>query len=258
MVAGTRSSDGGLHPDPLLVSAKAMVFVDDPSSPVLTSEDARHLFDVLRLRPDEPVIAGDGAGSWVPCRVSSAAAERTSGDRHRTDLGRLLSVDGDLRFDRRPRPELVVGFVAAKGDRPEWVVQKLTEVGVDRIVPVRSQRSVVRWEGDRAERAVDRLRRVAREASAQSRRPWLPDVSPVSTLEELGQRTGNPPRLAHPGGEPPSLAHPVIVVGPEGGWEADELAASAGTVGLGPTVLRSETAAIVTGAILSALRSGVI
>jgi 16S rRNA (uracil1498-N3)-methyltransferase len=244
MVGGARSSDGdvqGVAPDPVLVSAKAMVFVDDPSSPVLTSEDARHLLDVLRLRPGEPVIAGDGAGSWVPCRVSGAS----------------LSVDGDLRFEQRPVPELVVGFVPVKGDRPEWVVQKLTEVGVDRIVPVRSRRSVVRWEGDRSQRAVERLRRVAREASAQCRRPRLPEVGELCTLEELGERTGQAPYLAHPGGPPPSLARPVMVVGPEGGWDADELAGSAGTVGLGPTVLRSETAAVVSGAILCALRSGV-
>ncbi len=244
MVAGARSSDGGVagvQPDPTLVSAKAMVFVEDLSSPVPTPEDSRHLLDVLRLRPGESVIAGDGAGSWVPCRVS----------------GTQLSVDGERRFEQRAAPELVVGFVPVKGDRPEWVVQKLTEVGVDRIVPVRSKRSVVRWEGDRATRAVERLRRVAREASAQCRRPWLPEVGGLCSLEELGERAGQAPYLAHPGGETLSLSHPVVVVGPEGGWDADELAASAGTVGLGPTVLRSETAAVVTGAILCALRSGV-
>jgi 16S rRNA (uracil1498-N3)-methyltransferase len=196
----------------------------------------------------------------MPCRVSGTAKEakeQTPAGRRGIDFGTVLSVDGDLRFEQRPTPELVVGFVVAKGDRPEWVVQKLTEIGVDRIVPVRSQRSVVRWEGDRAERAVERIRRVAREASGQSRRAWLPEVSDLCTLEELGRWTGQAPFLAHPGGKPPSLAHPVVVVGPEGGWDPDELAASAGTVGLGPTVLRSETAAIVTGAILSALRSGV-
>ncbi len=255
MAAGGAAGDAGSHPDPALVSARAMVFVDDPTSPVLTPGDARHLLDVLRLRPGEPVVAGDGAGSWVPCLLSGASTGRGRGQ---AGPGAVLEVDGEVTIQPRPGPDVVVAFVPAKGDRPEWVVQKLTELGVDRIVPLHSRRSVVRWEEDRAVRAVDRLRRVAREASAQSRRAWLPAVDEVSTVEELAPRTGHAPYLAHPGGGPPSLSHPVVAVGPEGGWEGDELARSAGTVGLGPTVLRSETAAVAVGAILCALRSRVV
>ena len=68
------------------------------------------------------------------------------------------------------RPELTVVFAPVKGERPEWVVQKLTELGIDRIVPLRSERSVVRWTGQRGQATVERLRRVAREAAAQCRR----------------------------------------------------------------------------------------
>jgi 16S rRNA (uracil1498-N3)-methyltransferase len=252
-VAGGPGGPGGEHPDPVLVAARAMVFVDDPSHPVLTRDDAHHLLDVLRLRPGESVVAGDGAGSWVPCQVAGPAGGRGS-----VELGAVLVADGEPTLTDRVAPAVTVAFVPAKGDRPEWVVQKLTELGVDRIVPVRSDRSVVRWEHDRADRATERLRRVAREASAQCRRPWLPEVGDVVTLDALTSPSEPAPVLAHPGGGPPSLDHPVLVVGPEGGWTDQELAASGGTVGLGPTVLRAETAAVVAGAILCGIRNGLI
>jgi 16S rRNA (uracil1498-N3)-methyltransferase len=150
---------------------------------------------------------------------------------------------------------VTVAFAVVKGSRPEWAVQKLTEIGVDRIVPLLAARSVVRWSAGSGH--VDRLRRVAREASMQSRRTWLPVVEDVATLRAVAEEPGAV--LAHPGGGPPSLDHPVVLVGPEGGWDDDELTA-AGTrlVGLGPHILRTETAAVVAGALLCALRAGTV
>ncbi len=145
----------------------------------------------------------------------------------------------------------------------------MTELGVDRIVPLRSARSVVRWQGDRAVRAVARLRRVATEAAAQSRRTWLPEVTEVKSLDGLAalsapvesspalRRSGGV-ALAHPGGGPPSLGCPVVAIGPEGGWDGGELARFGVGPGLGPTVLRAETAAIAMATILCALRSGTV
>ncbi|HEX3980416.1 MAG TPA: 16S rRNA (uracil(1498)-N(3))-methyltransferase, partial [Acidimicrobiales bacterium] len=69
---------------------------------------------------------------------------------------------------------------------------------------------------------------------------------------------GGPPRLARPGGSHLSLAHPVVAVGPEGGWDPDELDLFGDGVGLGPTVLRAETAAVAVGTLLCALRSGAV
>jgi 16S rRNA (uracil1498-N3)-methyltransferase len=230
-----------------------MVFVDDPAAPVLTQSDAHHLVDVLRLRRGELVVASDGAGSWAPCRLVTGAPGRGP-----SAPAPALEVDGRVRSQLRSEPEITVAFAPVKGDRPEWVTQKLTEVGVDRIVPLGTSRSVVRWEGERARRAVERLRRVAREAAAQCRRPWLPEVTEVTTVAGLAGQFGAHPCLAHPGGGPPSLARPVVAVGPEGGWEDDELAVGGGTLGLGPTVLRAETAAVVAGTLLCSLRSGVV
>lgn len=241
-------------PDPALAAATAMVFVDDLGAPVLTDEDAHHLVHVLRLRAGETLIAGDGAGGWVPCRL---APEPAGGSRRR-GARPSIEVVGPPSVQPRLEPLITVAFVPTKGERPEWVAQKLTELGVDRIVPLRSNRSVVRWDGPRGDRALERLGKVAREASAQCRRTWLPEVTEVTDLDGLAARAGAAPRLARLGGGRLGLTPPVIAVGPEGGWDEDEVDAWGEGVGLGPTVLRAETAAVTAGAMLCALRSGVV
>ncbi len=241
---------GPAAPGSDLRTAAAMIYVDDVGAPVLTESDAHHLLDVLRLRSDEVVVASDGAGSWVPCRLARSA---TGAGRARP----FLEVSGPRQSQPRVAPDITVAFAPVKGDRPEWVVQKLTELGVDRIIPLHTTRSVVRWEGERGHRAVARLRRVAHEAAAQSRRLWLPEVGDVATVAGLSGVAGQDPCLAQFGGGPPSLACPVVAIGPEGGWDEDELVGKAG-VGLGPTVLRAETAAVAAGALLCGLRSRVV
>ncbi|HEX9969372.1 MAG TPA: RsmE family RNA methyltransferase [Acidimicrobiales bacterium] len=229
-----------------LRSSSAHVFVADLDAPVLDDDDAHHLGRVLRLKAGEPVSASDGAGSWRPCTWA--------GD------GRLDPA-GEVVVSAAPAPEVGVGFAPVKGDRPEWVVQKLTEVGVDRIVVVSTARGVVRWEGDRAARHVERLRRVAREAAMQSRRVRLPSVEGVvrfSSLVAGGGGDGGAVAVAEPGGAPPSLECPMVLVGPEGGWSEDELTAGAARVDLGPTVLRAETAAVAAGVLLCALRARLV
>jgi 16S rRNA (uracil1498-N3)-methyltransferase len=242
------------EPDPRLVVAAAMVFVDDLREPRVDATDLHHLLDVRRLGPGDRVVAADGAGSWVPCRLVPGPVGDDRSHRRRTAA---LEVDGPVESQPRPAPRVTVAFAPVKGDRPEWVVQKLTELGVDRIVLVRAARTVVRWEGDRAGRATDRLRRVTREAAAQSRRPWLPEVCGLVDLDGLASRFG-PVALARPGGAPPSLDPPTIVVGPEGGWEESEMARFPRSVGLGPTVLRAETAAVVAGTFLCGLRARLV
>ena len=172
-------------------------------------------------------------------------------------FGPALEPVGGVETLPRPEPQVTVAFAVVKGQRPEWAVQKLTEIGVDRIVPLLSARSVVRWPAGEVGAQVARLRRVAREASMQSRRLWLPLVDVVSPFEAMAAEPGAV--LAHPGGGPPSLERPVVLIGPEGGWDEAELArARAMLVGLGPSVLRTETAAVVAGALLCALRAGVV
>ncbi len=209
---------------------------------MLGAPDRHHLERVLRLRAGEAVTASDGGGRWVRCRWVDGPAG--------------LEVDGEVVVEPAPSPPVTVAFAPVKGERPEWAVQKLTEVGVDRIVPLVTARSVVRWEGDRGAAAVERWRRVAREAAMQSRRAWLPVVDvPVAFAEAAGWDGA---ALAVAGGDPPTLAGAIVLVGPEGGWEPSEIGAGLPTVGLGPNVLRTETAAVVAATLLVALRTGLL
>ncbi|MHB8594338.1 MAG: RsmE family RNA methyltransferase [Acidimicrobiales bacterium] len=245
------AGDGPAGPGgPAEVSAAAQVFVADLEALDVTPEDVRHLARALRLRPGEQVVAADGRGRW---RLSRYAGDAPGG----AALAHPLEVDGPVVTSARPVPAVTVGFVPVKGDSPEWVVQKLTEIGVDRIVVLRSGRSVVRWDAARSARSIERLRRVARSAAAQSRRPWLPDIDGVLGLGELAAAVAPAPlALADPGAPPPDGTVLAVAVGPEGGWDDAERWAGYPRIGLGPTVLRAETAAMGAGLLLCGLRDG--
>jgi 16S rRNA (uracil1498-N3)-methyltransferase len=226
--------------------AAGWVFVEDPGNPILGDDDAHHLATVLRLSSDEPVVASDGAGAWRWCALSRVSARAPS----------LVPLT-DVQVDPRPLPPVTVAFFPVKGDRPEWAVQKLTELGVDRIVLLHGERSVVRWSGDRAVRALERLRRVAREAAAQCRRTWLPELDGPMSLGALAGSVSSV-AMCEPEGLPPTIEHPVLAVGPEGGWGDGERGLGLPTVGLGPLMLRAETAAVTAGVLLCALRAGTV
>jgi 16S rRNA (uracil1498-N3)-methyltransferase len=221
------------------------VFVADLDRPELADDDRHHLERVLRLRVGEAVSASDGRGGLRPCRYAGDG---------------VVEPVGEAEWEEAPSPPLAVGFALVKGDRPEWIVQKLTECGVDRIVAFVADRSVVHWEGAKAERNAERLARVAREAAMQSRRRWLPVVEPVAPLASIVAETASDAwvRADLDGEQAPTLARPSILVGPEGGWSEAEREAVPLAVGLGPTVLRAETAAVAAGVLLSALRAGVV
>ncbi|MEM7272781.1 MAG: RsmE family RNA methyltransferase [Actinomycetota bacterium] len=215
---------------------RPFVFVDDLDHPELDDADRHHLERSLRLRPGAAITIADGAGRWRPAR-----------------LGLALSVDGEIETEGRPGPPLTVGFAPVKGDRSDLVVQKLTELGVDEIVPLLSIRSVVRWEGDRAAKQLARHRRIVREAAMQSRNPWLPIVHPQTPLPAFLD-AGAGTVVADPAGPP--LAGPVrrIAVGPEGGFASEEVDGRT-LVGLPGRILRTETAAIAAAVLAVSARS---
>ena len=215
-------------------------FVADLDAPALHGDDRHHLEHVLRLRPGDPLTVSDGAGRWRPCRLTADGVEPV----------------GDVIAAPAPAVELTVAFALVKGQRPELVTQKLTELGIDRIVPFVAARSVVRWDEAKADRELQRLRLVARAAAMQSRRCWLPRVDAVATFPQVAALPSA--ARADRGGEPPTLATPVLLVGPEGGWADEERARPLRAVGLGDPILRAETAAIAAGVLLAALRSGIV
>lgn len=232
------ASDPGIahpadHPGPF-------VLVDDLDAPVLADADRHHLERVLRVRDGDPVVLGDGAGAWRPAV-----------------LGARVEPIGPIDRVPPPTPSIAVGFALVKGGKPELVVQKLTELGVDRIVAFPAARSVVRWDEQRAAKAHTRLTAVARAATMQCHRPWLPAVDPVARLEDLLTEVGV--AVADRSGGRLGPAERLVLVGPEGGWAPEELAAAATAgvrrVRVAPHILRAETAALTVGALLADLRA---
>ncbi len=216
------------------------VFVSDLERPELRDEDSHHLIRSLRLRPGDSFTASDGAGSWRVCRLGSGPHG-------------VPEPAGEVVYVEAPRPRLAIGFALIKGGRPELVVQKLTELGVDAVVPFAADRSVVRWDAERAARHIQRLRQVAREAAMQSRQVRIPEIGEVAEFADLSAQPGAV--RADISGSPPSLEHPTVLIGPEGGWSEAERR-QLGAIRLSTSVLRSETAAIAAATLLAALREG--
>lgn len=217
--------------------AAAHAFVADLDRPELDEDDRHHLLRVLRLRDGESVTVSDGQGRWRLCSVGGGA----------------LTPEGGVETVPVPEVPVTVAFALTKGGKPEWVIQKLTEVGVDVVSPFVAERSVVRWDETKAAQQTERWREVARMAAMQSRRVRLPVIEDTVGFAEIAARPGV--ALAQPRGSPLSLAAATVMVGPEGGWSAAELALVSSRVDLGDTVLRAETAALAVGIRLCALRA---
>ena len=198
---------------------------------MLDTDDLHHLARVLRLRAGSKVTCSDGVGGWRSCEFTGAT---------------LSPVEAP---DRSIPPPVSHLFVAVpKGDRVDWLVQKATEVGVGRLTFVDFERSVVRWSGDRADKQLQRLRRIAREASSQSRRVWLPVVDgPIRSVDLPAHAV-----FADPAGDTFGVAHlgRPVVIGPEGGFAPHEVDGVT-LCSFGEQVLRVETAAVVAGVLLA-------
>jgi 16S rRNA (uracil1498-N3)-methyltransferase len=235
--------DDGREPDG---SGGAHFFVDDLEQPVLDDQDLHHATRVLRLRSGEPITVSDGRGRWRPGR-----------------FGDEIEVAGDIVSVLAATPPLTVGFALVKGAKPELVIQKLCELGIDRIEPFVAERSVVRWDEARAGRAHERWGAIVRSAAMQSRQVRLPEVAPVAPFVAIvaGRSAGAPVApvaLADVGGRPPRRGDTRVLVGPEGGWSDAEREHGLERIAIGRNVLRAETAAIAVGAILVALRESLV
>lgn len=216
------------------------LFVADLDHPELTPSDRHHLERVLRVRSGDDLTVGDGAGRWRMVRFAHP-----------------LDVAGPVMEAAPLTPPLVVAVALTKGDKPELAVQKLTELGVDEVLLFAADRSVVRWDTTKRERNLTRLRQIARSAAEQSRRVRLPTVELVDGLADVAARHPAVVR-ADRGGAAPHLEAATIAVGPEGGWSEAERTLVPDAVALGGPVLRAETAAVTAGALLAALRLGIV
>ncbi len=236
------------------------LFLADLDSPAVgdtvavTGDEGRHAAIVRRIRKGEVVLVSDGIGNAIKGPVLTADVN-----------GLTVEVAQVLADPARPLRFTVVQALV-KGDRTELALEMLTELGVDEIVPWQASRSVVKWAPDRVERALARWRNIVREATKQSRRFRVPRVSPPLTTAELALRIPEPTLtlVLHEGADAwPSVAdlpaegEVMIIVGPEGGLTAEELALFAEAGGrptlIADAVLRTSTAGVVALAQLQAL-----
>jgi 16S rRNA (uracil1498-N3)-methyltransferase len=225
--------------------AAALVYVDTLRDRCeIDGDDGHHLERVRRLRVGERVDAADGAGTWRPYEIVETRRGCV-----------VLEARGVAQREPQPTFPIALAVALQKGGL-EAVVASVTELGVARIVPVRTARAVVRWDEARGAAAVRRLRVVAREAGMQSRRARLPDVDGVTDLAALVATPGLV--IADRGGAPagelgaPGPSGWTVLVGPEGGLAPEELGLLGGvtTLSLGPHVLRAATAPIAAVAVL--------
>jgi 16S rRNA (uracil1498-N3)-methyltransferase len=203
----------------------------------LVGDEARHLVRVMRCRVGDEVVAFDGRGTSWRARVASIGRDEAV-----LDLGAAV-----VEAATRDAP-LTLAVALPKGDRQKWLVEKLTELGVPRLVPLVTTRGVA----EATPAAVERLGRSVIEACKQCGRDTLMAIAEPRTVAEVvaAHRAMGRIVVADRGGAPlAECDRPVVaLVGPEGGFTAEELAAveAAGgrRVSLGPHVLRIETAAI--------------
>jgi 16S rRNA (uracil1498-N3)-methyltransferase len=229
-------------------------FVDEVRSgkAQISGEDARHLTRVLRVEAGQRYEISDNRSVYL-AEIETAHKENVV---FKT-LEKLPTAPPTARF------ELYAALI--KFDRFEWIVEKATELGVTEIVPVEASRSERGLE-KAATKRLERWRRIALEASQQSRRVHLPEIAAPITLTQAMARTGGY-RYAldeHPGAVSLLKALPAvrtaqdtaaILTGPEGGWTEEERASftTAGwaPVSMGPLILRAETAVIAALAVIS-------
>jgi 16S rRNA (uracil1498-N3)-methyltransferase len=209
---------------------------------VLEGDEARHLTRVLRAKVGDTVSLFDGRGREWPARVAAIGRDRVELD------------TAEPAIDPQPAGIPVTLAVALpKGDRQKWMVEKLTELGAARLIPLETTRGVA----EATASAQARLERVVIEACKQCGRNTLMEIAAGRPLDRLLAEVpaGACVVIAHPGGLPldaaavPTTATEIItLVGPEGGFTDEELGVAdrAGVIriSLGPHILRVETAAI--------------
>ena len=219
--------------DEVLRRSAAHMLISDINDPLLSDDAIHHLDKVLRLREGESVTATNGNGEWRQCLWT----------------GTGLEIAGEIHHEPA-RDDLEISVVIPKGDRLEWMVQKLVEVGVDRIRLLNSERSVVKWDDQRAAKQLDRLRRVAESAIEQSRRIWGCEIVGPTIVREVLPAIP----IAEPGGREIAKDDRAIAIGPEGGWTSEEVQRAAETISISRQVLRVETAAIAAATLMAARR----
>lgn len=223
-------------------------------------DEGFHAANVRRIRIGEEIDLSDGAGQLARCVVED------------TGKGRLSARIHTVGIVAPARPLVTVVQALPKSDRSELAVELATEAGADAFVAWQAARCVARWDGPKVDKGLRRWGAVARSAARQSRRAYIPTIDGVVSTTELVRRTADAVAAGavvlalHESATQPITELPLtqadsltLIVGPEGGIADAEITALTGagarSIRLGPTVLRTSTAATVALGAIGALTS---
>ncbi|WP_347549537.1 16S rRNA (uracil(1498)-N(3))-methyltransferase [Pseudalkalibacillus hwajinpoensis] len=226
----------------------------------IDGEDVKHIYKVMRMTPGDHIICCSDDGRSAICRIEEVEP----------DFINAVPIEWLEEKKKLPVHVTIVQGMP-KGDKLETVVQKGTELGADQFIPFKAERSVVKWDDQKSSKKVLRLRKIAKEAAEQSHRTTIPDIYEpytISTLIELGKyydhkliafeeeaKAGESARLVQTLHEANVNERFMIVFGPEGGLSENEVnrlkEAGFSSCGLGPRILRTETAAMYVLAVIS-------
>ena len=208
----------------------------------IAGADALHIAKALRMRPGEALTLCDGKGTDFDGVLETV-----------TDRQVTVRISASRPSQAEPTLAVTLYQGLPKGDKMDWIIQKAVELGVTAVVPVATRRSVARLEG-KADKKQERGQRIAAEAAGQCGRGMLPSVErPLSWSQALSRLSGEPALVFYEGGGrplrelvTPSTRRLSVFVGPEGGFDPEEIDAirrqGGGVATLGPRILRCETA----------------
>jgi len=220
----------------------------DVQNLILPEDEAHHCLDVMRCKEGDRIIVFNGEGS-------EAEAEITSANKREVTLKTLRVVETS-----GPPAEITLGQAIPKGKNMDLIIQKATELGVSKIVPLLSTRTVVQLDGGDLEKKRQKWQRVAIEACKQCGQNWLPRIETPLSVEAFTKQKNDTFRLiaaispearslkAIIGEVQPLPTQATLLIGPEGDFTPAEMSQAAAegfaALSLGPIILRSETAAI--------------
>ncbi len=212
----------------------------------LSGDDVRHITAVLRMQTGDELLLCDGQGTEYVVKIAQAGRYEIRAE-----------IVSRSKRDINP-PFVTLGQGLPKSDKMDWIVQKATELGVSSIVPLVTERTVVKVKDE--EKRIERWQKIAREASMQSNRSDIPKVESIRSISDYLKSFPHDPDtlLLFPWEEEttpvksvlrqhPDSRNIIVLIGPEGGFSKAEatMAAEGGfqPVSLGPNILRTETAA---------------
>ena len=213
----------------------------------ISGEDVRHIATVLRMKTGDELLLCDGRGTEYQAKIARVSKSE-------------ITTEVKARSKREIRyPLITLCQGLPKSDKMDWIVQKSTELGVATIIPLATERTIVKIRDE--EKRVSRWQKIAREAAMQSNRPDIPEVEKIQSLDGYIRTLDPDPGTLlilpwEEGTEPirsilrqiPGIKNIIVLIGPEGGFSAQEveMAKEKGyhTVSLGQNILRTETAAV--------------